>query len=149
MQSLGVGKGREWWLCCAPQMEVQALPRASVEGHSWVMDTPAATPASDQGPCVCLLHQGLCLCCCVQSIWLLCALFQGNNSAGACQRFGLSCVSPKHVLAVPETPTAILSLHRAPQTSRLAALHSWSSWLSQQMGSYKPFGWSRNQLNLC
>lgn len=32
MQSLGVGKGREWWLCCASQMEVQMLPRASVEG---------------------------------------------------------------------------------------------------------------------
>lgn len=82
-----------------------------------MMGTPAPTAASDQGSCVWLLHQGLCLCWCVQSIWLLYALFQGNNSAGACQRFGLSCVSPKHVLAVPETPTVILSLHRAPQTS--------------------------------
>lgn len=82
-----------------------------------MMGTPAPTPASDQGSCVCLLHQRLCLCCCGKSIWLLYALCQGNNSAGACRGFGLSCVSPKHVLAVPETPTVTLSLDRAPQTS--------------------------------
>lgn len=92
-------------------------PEPLWRGHSWVMGTPAPTPASHQGSCVCLLHQALCLCCCVQSSWLLYALFQGNNSAGACWRLGLSCVSPKRVLAVPEGRTVILPFDRAPQTS--------------------------------
>lgn len=50
MQSPGVGKGRAWRLCCAPQMEVQMLPRACVEGAQLGEGTPAPTPASDQAP---------------------------------------------------------------------------------------------------
>lgn len=41
-QSAGVGKRREWGLCCAPQME-----EAQWRGHSRGMDTPAPSPASD------------------------------------------------------------------------------------------------------
>lgn len=97
-------------------------PRGSLEGAQLGDGYPCAHSSLRSGL--------LCLSAASNTLPLLvckafgCFMFSFRGTIQQVPVRGLDCVSPKHVLAVPETPTVILSLDRAPQISRLAALQS-------------------------